>query len=90
MDEIRDAEEQYMRNLRGHSANIDRLTEMFRDRLQQLRDENDEEVKELQRRAEEECGEERQRFGEMEEYLKTMVYGLNVVKKEQQNVVRGT
>lgn len=89
MDEIRDAEEQYMRNLRAHSGNIDRLITMFRDRLVELGKDNENQLNILQKRADGEVVEEEQRFGEMQEYLKTMIFGLNVVKKDQDNIVRG-
>jgi hypothetical protein len=45
MDELRDAEEQYMHNFRAHSENIDKLMGIYLDRLDELKLDYESEVR---------------------------------------------
>lgn len=89
MDELKDAEEQYMCNLRNHVENIDKLIEMFRDRLEELNENNTRELEALQADAEKEAENIRLSSTDGENYLKTMLYSLELVRKNQEKKVRG-
>lgn len=89
MDEIRDAEEQYMLNLRQHSENIDRLIRMFHDKLQEMKEDNHRNVQELHGMAGIEANSMKTTATDEENYLKTMLYGLEMESKAQAKQVRG-
>lgn len=89
LDEIRDAEEQYLVNLRRHNENIDRLINMFHDKLQEMREDNHRDVQELQTTAAAEADIIKAAAGDGENYLKTMLYGLEMESKAQVKQVRG-
>lgn len=89
MDELNDAEEQYLFNLRSHIENIDRLIQMFRDRLQEFKENNECELEELQKDAEKEAEDIRLSAADGENYLKTMLYTLELARKKQEKRVRG-
>ncbi|CAH1967116.1 unnamed protein product [Acanthoscelides obtectus] len=50
MDEIRDAEQQYMLNYKNHVEHIDKLIDMFRERLEELAADNEHQLTKLQER----------------------------------------
>ncbi|KAJ8938791.1 hypothetical protein NQ314_011327 [Rhamnusium bicolor] len=87
-DEIRDAEEQYMMNVRNHIEHVEKLIDMFHVRLEELQQDNDTQLMKLQHKSEEEAEEIKLTAGEEETYLKTMVYMLEVARKEQKQNVR--
>lgn len=89
MDELKDAEEQYMFNLRSHVENIDRLIQMLRDRLEELKENNKLELEELEASAEKEAEDIRLTAADGENYLKTMLYTLELARKKQEKRVRG-
>lgn len=89
MDEIKAAEEQYMLNLRCHSENIDSLITRFRDRLTELRQDSEGQIEAMRASAEEEIEEIKETAAQSEDYLKTMLFGLEMAKKEQEKLVRG-
>ncbi|KAF2879834.1 hypothetical protein ILUMI_26361 [Ignelater luminosus] len=89
MDEIKAAEEQYMMNLRCHSENIDSLIIRFRDRLIELKQDSEAQIEAMRASAEDEIEEIKETAAESDEYLKTMLFGLEMAKKEQEKRVRG-
>lgn len=89
MDEIRDAEEQYLLNLRQHNENIDRLIRMFHDKLQEMREDNHKHIQQLQSLATAEANAIKAIAADDENYLKTMLYGLEMESKAQAKQVRG-
>lgn len=89
MDEIREAEEQYQLNLRQHSENIDRLIRMFHDKLQEMRDDNHRDIQALQTASTAEQEAIKANAGDDENFLKTMIYGLEMESKAQVKRVRG-
>lgn len=89
MDEIRDAEEQYLLNLRQHNENIDRLIRMFHDKLQEMKEDNHKNIQHLQAMAAAEANAIKAVATGDESYLKTMLYGLEMESKAQAKQVRG-
>lgn len=89
MDEIRDAEEQYLLNLRQHNENIDRLIRMFHDKLQEMKEDNHKDLQKLQSMAAAEANAIKASATDDENYLKTMLYGLEMESKAQAKQVRG-
>lgn len=89
MDEVRDAEEQYLINIRNHNESIDRLIRMFRDKLQEMKEDNQRELEELQSRAGVEADTIKASAENEENYLKTMLHGLELESKAHAKQVRG-
>lgn len=89
MDEICDAEQQYMINLRSHSENIDTLVTKFKDQLNELEHNSFADLDAMQFNAEQEVDQLKKSAADAEEYLKTMIFGLAVKKREQEQLVRG-
>lgn len=89
LDEIQEAEEQYLVNLRQHSQNIDRLIKMFHDKLEEMKEDNHKAVYELQTMAAAEADVMNSSAADGENYLKTMLYGLEMESKAQAKQVRG-
>lgn len=89
MDEIRDAEEQYMINLRQHNENIDRLIRLFDEKLDEIWEDYSKNVEQLEEMASSEAGAMRQSAADGENFLKTMLYGLEMESKAHAKEVRG-
>ncbi|XP_023016452.2 dynein regulatory complex subunit 2 [Leptinotarsa decemlineata] len=88
LDEIRNAEEQYLRNYRNHLENINKLIDLFDERMGELQIENERQISEIRQHFEEEFENEKHDFEEDENYLKTIIYILEVAKKTQKQNVR--
>lgn len=89
MDEIRDSEEQYMMNLRNHVENVDRLIQMFKDQVEEFKGEAKRLVADLIRESEEEAASIEATAADGQQYLKVMLYGLEMARKNQEKKVRG-
>lgn len=89
MDELRDSEEQYMMNLRNHVENIDSLIDKFRFRIHELRESGERDIKELTNYAAAESEDMQNIFKDGEDRLKTMMYGLEMIRKAQEKRGRG-
>ncbi|XP_018572752.2 coiled-coil domain-containing protein 65-like [Anoplophora glabripennis] len=88
MDEIRDAEQQYVMNDRNHMEHINKLIDLFRVQLEELQKDNEQQVANLIQRAEEQSQELKIDAVEEDIYLKTMIYKLEMAWKEQKQNVR--
>ncbi|RZC38945.1 coiled-coil domain-containing protein 65 [Asbolus verrucosus] len=88
MDEIKDAEEQYMYNFRAHLDNMDDLMETFNSRLEKLKIAYQSEVKEMKDRCDAELGSMKDMTNEKVNYLKTMLYQLAIARREQVRIKR--
>ncbi|KAJ8944689.1 hypothetical protein NQ318_015897 [Aromia moschata] len=103
MDEIKYAEDQYVMNNRNHIENIDRLIDIFQERIEELQEDYDDEVHLLKtphnseihfrlesckKRGEEEVKEIILQTEEDENYIKTMSHILDVERKVQKQNVR--
>lgn len=89
MDEIRDAEEQYMMNLKSHVENIDSLIDNFKIRVKELRENGERDIAELTNYAASEADGMQAVFKDGEDCLKTMLYGLEMIRKAQEKKGRG-
>ncbi|XP_018328124.1 dynein regulatory complex subunit 2-like [Agrilus planipennis] len=90
MDELGEAEEQYLMNFRQHCDNIDLLIRRFRDRLDDLKDDYEDSLNKLQAACEEEQNVYQQTISDGEDYLKMMIYGLDQDMREYEKKVRST
>ncbi|KAG5893054.1 hypothetical protein JTB14_014834 [Gonioctena quinquepunctata] len=88
MDELREAEEQYMMNHKNHIENIDKLIDFFHERVEELQDDNDRQISVMRQRFEEEIENEKDNCNENETYVKTILYILEVARKSQNQNVR--
>ncbi|KAJ8919046.1 hypothetical protein NQ315_016952 [Exocentrus adspersus] len=88
MDELRDAEQQYLMNAKNHSEQIDKLMDLFRLQLEELYEDNEKQVARLIQFGEEQAQELKLSAVEDETYLKTMIYKLEIAWKEQKQNVR--
>ncbi|KAJ8973370.1 hypothetical protein NQ317_007183, partial [Molorchus minor] len=88
MDEIREAEEQYMFNLRSHILRVDELIDLFRGKIEELQEDYCNERSTLQKRSQEEVNEIKLAAEEEENHIKTMLFILDIVKKEQKQDVQ--
>ncbi|XP_017782032.1 PREDICTED: coiled-coil domain-containing protein 65 [Nicrophorus vespilloides] len=89
MDEIREADEQYMMNMRSHMSNIDNLIVLCNDQIAGLRNESKEVILQLYNAATVERNDIINITKVNEEYLKTMLYMLENAKKESEKLIRG-
>lgn len=89
MDEIKDAEEQYMIGIRNHIENIDKLIGAFRERLYELKWKHEDAVKKLTEGGQEEIDALKNSHLDNEQYFKMMLYGLEVSRKEFLKTVMG-
>ncbi|XP_068911882.1 dynein regulatory complex subunit 2-like [Tenebrio molitor] len=89
MDELRDAEEQYMHNFRAHSENIDKLMGIYLDRLDELKLDYESEVALMEERCENELQDMKDVSNENLDYLKTMLYKLELDRKEHNRLKKG-
>lgn len=89
MDEIRESEEQYMMNLKSHVENIDSLIDNFKFRIQELRENGERDIKELTNYATSEAAGLQAVLKDGEDCLKTMLYGLEMIRKAQEKRGRG-
>lgn len=83
MDELRDAQEQYMMNFRNHLQNIENLIDIFYARSEELQNNNQKQVRKLREEMREDIENSKKASSENEEYLKTMLYGMEMQKKNQ-------
>ncbi|KAB0802918.1 hypothetical protein PPYR_05104 [Photinus pyralis] len=89
LDELDQAEEQYVANVKCHSEHIDDLIHRFNNYLQELKFENEGHLNKLQDQTNREVEEIERNAAEADEYFKTMLFGLEAAKKEQELRVRG-
>ncbi|RZC38943.1 hypothetical protein BDFB_007696 [Asbolus verrucosus] len=88
MDEIKDAEEQYMHNFRNHLENVDKLVARFSDRLADFKIEYGAGVQKLQNKCDSDVENMRDVNKENMNYLKTMLYKLELEKRQQERITR--
>lgn len=89
MDELNDAEDQYMTNIRQHISNIDKLIDVFKDRLAELNydfkksiDDYIEEGKEISEKI-------RAKYAEDELHFKTILFALEKQRESYEQEVKG-
>ncbi|GJQ74531.1 hypothetical protein Trydic_g21396 [Trypoxylus dichotomus] len=88
MDEIRNSEEQYMMNIRSHCENVDRLIQLFKEQLEELKVDNENAVQDLQANNEMEVAKINSVHKDTEDFLNMMLYGLEMTLKEQEQYIR--
>lgn len=76
MDEIKDAEEQYINRIRGHVEDIDKLLNIFKDRTLELKMDYEKEVNNMIREAKDINDKLNVNFKDSEHYFKMMIAGL--------------
>ncbi|KAJ8973374.1 hypothetical protein NQ317_007187 [Molorchus minor] len=88
MDEVKEAEEQNMVNIRKHLENIDKLMELFREQTEELRKDYEAEITKLKENSAEDI-KKLNLVAEEEEYcIKTMLYILDIARKETKQNLR--
>ncbi|XP_072392692.1 dynein regulatory complex subunit 2 [Diabrotica undecimpunctata] len=88
MDELKHAEEQYTMNCNNHIEHIDKLLDMYKERMEELQRDYNKEITKLEKETEVDVNELSQIFTEDENYLKTILYMLEMAKKEQKANIR--
>ncbi|XP_056633906.1 dynein regulatory complex subunit 2 [Diorhabda sublineata] len=88
LEEIKDSEEQYSMNCKNHIEHIDKLLDMFKERMEELKRDYDNEISNLEKKTEEEVGELTQTLTDDENYVKTILYILEMARKEQKANIR--
>lgn len=83
MDELRDAQEQYLMNFRNHLQSIEDLIDMFHNQNEELHYHNEMQVKKLRDEMNENVEMIKKESDETEVYLKTMLYGLEMERKNE-------
>ncbi|KAK4883293.1 hypothetical protein RN001_006612 [Aquatica leii] len=89
LDELNDGEEQSLMNFRNHSEHIHNLFLKYGDYLKNFQKDYEANLNQVKADSEKEVEEIRKKSDESEEYYKTMLFGLEVAKKEQERLVRG-
>lgn len=82
MDEIKEAEEQYINNIRGHVEDIDKLIGVFKNRTLELKMDYERETDNMIRERDEEKDKMNDNFKDSEQYFKMMIAGLQEAKDQ--------
>jgi len=88
LDEIQDAEEQYLMNIRSHSEEIDKFVNLFNDQMTELKIDNEMVIQYLKDFAEQEAVRLKKTQAEEESFLNMMLFGLEMKLKEQEQYIR--
>ncbi|RZC38941.1 hypothetical protein BDFB_007695 [Asbolus verrucosus] len=88
MDEIKDAEDQHMYNFRGHLENVHNLIQLFNDRLAEFKKEYNLGMQQLQVTWDNETESIKDMTNENTNYVKTMLFKLEMARKEQERRTR--
>lgn len=89
MDEIREAEEQYMKNIRQHVEHIDRLLLYFRERIEEMNSVFKKSISNLIQEEKNIIGGVMEMQMENETYFKTIIFALHEQRKQYEGNIKG-